>query len=87
MSAIPQGAFASYKIRAYANANANKGGYQEKKKDEDSKGFSWGKKTPKEQYNFPQFNQERKIVIKIYFWRFNDFYFFIFSPRAATGEV
>jgi hypothetical protein len=65
MASIPQGAFASYKIRASvdAHANANKGGCQDKKKDEESKGWSWGKKTPKEQYNYSQYPQERKIEI------------------------
>jgi hypothetical protein len=60
MASIPQGAFATFKIRA--NANKQGGGWQDKK-DEDSKGWSWGKKTPKEQYKFTQFPQECKITV------------------------
>lgn len=78
MASIPQGAFATYKIRANAN---NKGGYQDKK-DEESKGWSWGKKTPKEQYNFSQYPQERKIALKKFA---HNLVIFLISTGAATS--
>lgn len=79
MASIPQGAFATYKIRA----NANKGGWQDKKDDEDSKGWSWGKKTPKEN-KFTQFPQECKITAEICSWIILCIFF---STGAATSQV